>query len=55
MLLPRYVAKETAIAERLELTDIQDGGVLKGFKAIKSWFADIMGLGGRKTAPICGV
>ena len=53
MLLPRYSSQEDLIAERLSLTEVRDGGVLKGFKAIRNWFAEILGLGRRKNASAC--
>lgn len=48
LLLPRYCSQEAAIAEHLQIADVRDGTVLRGFKAIGNWLADALGVGGRK-------
>ena len=48
LFLPRYRSHEQAIASHFEIVDVQDGTIIKGFKAVRAWFADTVNLGKTK-------
>jgi hypothetical protein len=50
--LPRYRAQEHAIATHFEISDVREGGVIRGFKAVRTWFADTLSLGRAKHAEV---
>jgi hypothetical protein len=50
MFLPRYRSHEQTIAAHFEITEIVDSPLLKGFRAIRSWFSEVLSLG-RKSDP----
>lgn len=45
MFLPRYRSREQAIASHFEVVDIQDGQLIKGFRAIRAWLAETVNFG----------
>jgi hypothetical protein len=49
MFLPRYRSHEQTIAAHFEIAEIVDSPLLKGFRTIRSWFAETLSLG-RKSA-----
>lgn len=48
MFLPRYRAHEQTIAEHFAIVDLRDSPLIKGFKAVRVWFADTINLGKSK-------
>ena len=48
--LPRYRTQEHSIATHFEISDVRDGGVVRGIKAVRVWFADTLSLGEAKYA-----
>lgn len=52
--LPRYRAQEHAIATHFDISDVREGGVIRGVKAVRAWFADTLSLGRAKYAEFQG-
>jgi hypothetical protein len=52
MFLPRYRSHEQSIATHFEIVDIQDSPLIKGYRAIRSWFADTMNIGKSKSTEL---
>lgn len=50
MFLPRYRSHEQTIAAHLEIQEIVDGPLLKGFRAVRAWFAETLSLGRKSDA-----
>ena len=42
--LPRYRTFASEIAGHLEIVDVRDGSIASGFKAIRAWFVETLGL-----------
>lgn len=51
-LLPRYRSHERSIAKHLEISDIRDSSLSKGFKAAKAWIAELFDFGKSSSGPI---
>jgi hypothetical protein len=45
MFLPRYRSHEQTIAAHFEIAEIVDSPLLKGFRAMRSWLSEMLGLG----------
>lgn len=45
MFLPRYRSHEQSIASHFDIVDIRDSPLIKGFRAIRAWLAEIVSLG----------
>jgi hypothetical protein len=45
MFLPRYRSHEQTIAAHFEIAEIVDSPLLKGFRAIRAWLAEMLSLG----------
>jgi hypothetical protein len=43
LFLPRYRKHEQAIASHFRISDVRDGRVITGFRAVRSWLADTVG------------
>lgn len=50
MFLPRYRSHEQTIATHFAIADIQDSRLMKGFRAVRTWFADMLSFGKSKYA-----
>lgn len=52
--LPRYRSRTDEFAVFLGITAVQDGFVVRGFRAFRLWAAEMLNLGRRPVAPVCG-
>jgi hypothetical protein len=50
MFLPRYRSHEQTIATYFAIADIQDGRLMKGFRAVRAWLGDMLTSGRSKYA-----
>lgn len=53
-LLPRYRGAEDSIAARLRCTETLDSALIRGFKAVRQWFADLTSSASPGTEPKLG-
>jgi hypothetical protein len=54
MFLPRYRSHEQTIAAHFEIAEIVDSPLLKGFRAIRAWLAEMLSLGRKRDAAELG-
>jgi len=52
LFLPRYRSHERTIAEHLDISDIRDSTLTKGFKAAKAWLTETLNVGKAKYADL---
>jgi hypothetical protein len=48
--LPRYRSHEQSIATHFDIVEIRDSPIIKGFRAVRAWFAEVLNLGKLKDA-----